>query len=758
MLSVLIDSLYLHKAIQSSGKVHTKISKVLVQGPARVGKTSVKSIILSMPYNSIASTGIAERPQVAVGDFSTQKFCQDERKRWKLVTDDNIIEMFLNDIKSLIKEDDAMKTHKNKEVVYNKQAQDDTYPSSSRETNDYNQHNNTQFNQEEVNINIEVAHDKSVQLPVLTMPNISQNPKQETGLPTEESGNHPTTSHALERKSSVKRLSEILSQITNISRTDKLTLHQNWLYFIDSGGQIQFQQILQAFIPCASILMLVISLADDLSSQSSTELQRNKDEKYIVSEHSLSIETLLKRLISMVTLSNQRKDMVSKDDYLSAAIRLPKQLKVITIATHRDKYDELLEEEKITENIVDKKRRLSRIFEMVPYNIRYQDISSNSIIYEVDGRKALEDEQTFDKEFNETINSIREELSKQAFEVDIPLTWYAYQILLRDEASKNCGVLKLKDCKSLGIELDLDEEEIKSALKFFHLLNSILHYPETVTDLVFIDPYSLIEVVNELMVFICKVRSGYYVGSGYRQLIEMANLGIISSDVFSEENNFPEFTKISKKFKSFKSDLLKIFELLLLATKLPSDEPSFDDKYFMPALLPLTDPLKVNPFSNSCNTPLLFYFKKGVAIGLFCAMIVRLLSSNDHSNAWLLDPICTKMYSNCVYLQNKANLHGGVCLIESTDCFEIHCEKREDQIEVKEVVESAILKIKKGIEFELAFFCPCNKQSRHPAILRSNGYEIYCSLPESKYTEDIQARDSPRTSWIWISLKINPGM
>ena len=62
-----------------------------MQGPARVGKTSVKCLVLSQPYdkNNSTSTGVAERPQVAVatehlqeavGDFSMQTYGQNEEK------------------------------------------------------------------------------------------------------------------------------------------------------------------------------------------------------------------------------------------------------------------------------------------------------------------------------------------------------------------------------------------------------------------------------------------------------------------------------------------------------------------------------------------------------------------------------------------------------------------------------------------------------------------------------------------------------
>ena len=771
-----------------------------MQGPARVGKTSVKCLVLSKLYDSIVSTGIAERPQVAVGDFSAQQFCQDEKKKWKLVTDDDFIEMFANDIKSLIEKDDAMKTQ-NKEVEYNNEAQDGTRPSSRNVTEDhsqynidetqldsddqYEQDNNAQFNQEEGNRNLEVAEDNSVELTVSTTPNIissttDPDPKEEPGSqPIEESGNDVVALQALSETSSmaktsslvddsytaVKRLSDILGKAS--SQTGKLTLYKDWLYFIDSGGQIQFQQILQAFIPYASALMLVISLADSLSNQSPTELQCEDGKKYVVSEHSLPIKTLLKRLISMVNFSNQHEDMTSSDKCLASAIKPPDKLKVIAVATHRDKYDELIQNGEITETIEEKEDQLKQIFQSVKGNLSYENLVTRKILSEVDGSKASDPEEKHDDNLKKMMEDIRDELSKQAFKVNIPLRWYAYEILLRHKARDSCGVLPLEECVSSGVELGLEEGEIDSALKFLYLLNSILYYPEKVSRLVFIDPYSLIQVVNELMVLICKIRSGVDVGRGTHALLEMAKFGIITREVFSHKD-FKMFTSIYAKFHNFKNYLFNIFTHLLLAKKLPGNKPP-NDKYFMPALLPLIDPLDAVPFSSSDSTPLLFHFENGAPVGFFCAMIVNLLSCEDYITdddnnglyndfSWSLDTKSTpEMHSNAIILRNY-DLLGRVGLVESSDWFEIHCERREDQTEVKEAIENAIKETKtkrnigKGMKLDIAFFCPCGKQPRHPAILQQHYQELYCNLPHGGCVSG-----SPQMSWI-TSLKSNPGM
>ena len=156
-----------------------------------------------------------------------------------------------------------------------------------------------------------------------------------------------------------RQLSEIVNKAS--AESIKLTLHKEWLYFIDSGGQIQFQQLLQAFIPCASVLIVVTNLAEDLSSQSSTVLQC-EDGEYIVSGHSPSVETLLKRLVLMVNSSAQQQKMISDTKLSQVIIKPPEMLKIITLATHRDKYEEQLKNREVLKSIEEKEEKLAKIF------------------------------------------------------------------------------------------------------------------------------------------------------------------------------------------------------------------------------------------------------------------------------------------------------------------------------------------------------------------------------------------------------------
>ena len=699
----------------------------------------MKCLILSQVYDKDKpySTGIAERTQIAFQQFGKSN------GKWELVSDEKIIDMFAEEIK-YIKEKYERENVSRQQVDVKTSM--DIYNESSNEGSSE-----------------DLGHRQETEL----MPN-SLNKKDDESRKAEDKSSEYSkvdipSSTSMPEMSEINAQEDSAEQLTNLvnkapGRTDKLQMYKEWFYFIDSGGQIQFQQILQAFIPCVSVLMLIISLKEKLSSQSCTKFL-DEDGMIKVSKHSISIKTLLRRLISMVSLNNQQDYVTSRDNHLSAAIELPKMLKVITVATYED--------EQGKETIEEKEAQLTEIFESAKFNLHYENAK---ILFKVDGRKASQENVE-----DEAITKIRNELRNQAFKVKIPLRWYAFEISLRSKAAAGntsddtsdscCGILKLEECTSIGIQLGLENAEIESALKYLHLLNTILYYPPEVTDLVFIDPYSLIQVVNELTILVYKVRKGDDVGCGPYNLQQMAKFGIISSEALSNDR-LKMFQKISSKFSGFKFHLFKIFIHLSLASKLTHHQ-ILHDAIFMPALLPLTDPLKGIRRKFKNDKPLLFYFENGTPVGFFCAMIVTLLSNEskkDDCNGfmWKLHEKSTnKFYSNFVVLRdNKSKCT--LALLESFDWFEIHCKDCKDPPKVKEAIENAITdtahKLKqrlhlpmfeKEVKYEIAFYSPCGKKLKdghfHLATIVKDDSRLFCKQCD-EFVED--SKVSPHLSWI----------
>ena len=705
-----LDQQHFHEALNKSGTVKTRISKAIVQGPARAGKTSVKSLILSQPYKSKVSTGCCESPDIAVGSVSRYGRQEDEY-HWELVDSEAMIEKFACEIRDLMSqqktENDVESSHNSKEI---KDLPVDDQTSYTADT-----------------------------------PDDDLKPLSSSKL-----------SYLAKKSVAAARVGEMeLIHMVNKAqgKHGKLTLHKEWLYFIDCGGQIQFQQLIQAFIPCASVLILVTSLAENLSNQCSASFQYEEDKICDVSDYLPSIETLLRHLTLMVSSSSLQQELVGGNE-LSNKIKIPEKLKVLIVATHRDLYEEQKtmetidekEETKTMETIDEKEETFKQIFMHIEDNLVFLD---GKFFFEVDGRKASQE--VFD---DPAITEIRAELRDQAFEVDIPLSWYAFEILLRERSNspKGCGVLSLKDCETTGFSLGLQKEEVQSALKFFHLLNTILYYPG-VSDLVFINPHCLIEVIRELVVFVCESRRDVKTGRGTAECRKVVEQGKISKDVLNTISK--KCSQISKFFPdhNFSLLLLQIFKHLLIATERPNKK-----KFFMPALLPLTDPSQFVPFS---YFPLLYYFKKGAPLGLFCAMIVNLLllrvdSSDDFCDdfVWSIDRTSI-MFSNLITLQHF-DMKGKVVFVESNDCFEIHFQYGEDkekgEKDVHSILNDTIQKRKfdsSKIKYKMASFCPCPKKFRHAAILHASG-KVRCSISGNLIKDPDRQSDTASSKGIYV--------
>ena len=682
-LTYTLDQENLQKALKD-GSVKCDISKVAIQGPARVGKTSIKCLILSKNYENIISTSCVDSLQIAVGNLNVSRFGCTYGKYWELIDDGCLESEVASQIKSFAVtllnsiEKPMISEINQKPVQQSSSTTDNTANVASFETN-----NTTQT-------------------------------KMETVLYSSQSFAQPKIDES--EIAEAKKMVDYFIALVNKS-DGKSKLHQKWLYFLDCGGQIQFQKLMQAFIPCVSVLMLVTSLANDLSSQSSTELQC-ENQKYITSKQSLTVETILKQLTLMVDITTQQqKLLIESDPVLSEVIKPPeKNLEIIAVATHLDEYDKQKANPKDDfESIEDKEHRIARILEPWERNLcYYQSEHKRKILHIVDGRNALQAE-TFNDPMG-TIDSISKKLAEQAYTVQVPIKWYAFEILLRKLAKKGCGVLSLQKCKLLGSELNIVGNEVESALKFFHILNTLLYYPK-VAPIVFVLPESVIKIIDELMLEICKARQQ---GDLSKAIRRMAIEGIISKNVLKMNS---KCQKISEEFQDFEIKLLAIFEHLHVASKLSGK----DDEFFMPALLPLTNTSNPNPFSDSAPCPFLLYFDKGVSIGLFCKFINHLHSKKKKLS--IVSSFESPNYSNLIVMSHP-KCDGKIAFVECLCWFEVHCEILKNRPIICGVIESALEFFDEGIEPQKGFLCPCEERGlehRHAAILTED-WKLKCSV------------------------------
>ena len=107
----------------------------------------------------------------------------------------------------------------------------------------------------------------------------------------------------------------------------------------------------------------------------------------------------------------------------------------------------------------------------------------------------------------------------------------------------------------------------------------------------------------------------------------------------------------------------------------------------------------------------MLYFEKAIPIGLFCAVIVHLLS-HDH---WKVSKN-EIAFSNYFTLNCHDRLLGQVTLVEEVDHIAIYCHSDQDYIKVRCTVEEAVSvamntrRLSEGGKPKRAFYCQCTRK------------------------------------------------
>ena len=716
------DQKHLRKAMKD-GLVESSVTKVVVQGEARVGKSSLKCLLVSKRYTDDTSTSCIESPCVAVRCYGhTGKY-------WEEIDEE---EMGIKVI-AAVQSDAVKKSESNIEEINL-----DHTDSSNAKKNSFKatekviqQEDGTPYKDEQPQ-NVSLKNDGQ------SIDTVSDDSSSAAVI----SHNVPVTIELTSdsnEKDAVVRVRKFYKKCKKNQKKGSSLNGRRWLFFIDSGGQIQFQKLLPAFMPYASVLLLVVSLAKNLSNSASTLMQL-PERKINVEQHSLSVIEVLKQLLSAIASSAQQyRSLIAEDPLLSKCITPPSdKLQVLPVATHRDEFDE-----ESIESIDDKRKQLKQVFKLHS-TCEIIGHEGRIFLHEIDGREARLD--SHNELSNPSLEKIVKTLDDNAYQIKVPLKWYCFGVLLYDVAKEGCGVLSLSYCQELGeqLKVGLSPEESLSAIKFLSFLNKLLYYPESpASDLVFVNLESLIDILRDLVIFVSDARSdATYLLPTHEALVCHGQLSIEILKAASKCSG-----KISKFFPDFEVKLLGLFEYLLIAAKMP-DEGCF----LMPALLPIKDVSDVNPFPNTI--PLLLYFKNTVPMGLFCAVIVHLLSNKE--SPWII--VEQSNFSNYFTLRHRGYLLGSIILVEQLDCIVLYCEVVRDYIAARDAIEEAITvamskhKLSENEKPVRAFYCSCGRGKRHAA-------EATWFEPEHRYistcTIDYKSLDllSECRSWLFAESK-----
>ena len=103
------------------------------------------------------------------------------------------------------------------------------------------------------------------------------------------------------------------------------------------------------------------------------------------------------------------------------------------------------------------------------------------------------------KQRRQYMMELRRHISKSpSVEVTIKLRWFGFYLsLLSSSKAQQRAILSLQECLDIGRSLDMDEQETRKAITFFHNLNLILHYQTDELDmLVIINLKPILDLVS----------------------------------------------------------------------------------------------------------------------------------------------------------------------------------------------------------------------------------------------------------------------
>ena len=617
-------------------------------GPPRVGKTSFKSLLFNWPAPEVHnSTALATRPIRAIERVANQT----KTKIWERVTGLDLLNMLSDAIRAIEQESDNEINQEQPPKLENVTDDIATTEYSTQHTS--NEPFISHQLSEVQNIALEEicntsAHDtistsssltKSIQqteeadsvlTPVLTnspTPAISQNEKITdtesedimAPLPYSNVTHEVTSSKSSHIESSPTLQLDIYNYASDIievleKRKTSEGLHKaSWIHILDSGGQPQFADVSRAFLRCNSINIICTNLSEKLSDK--PQFSYALDGKLLnqPSELQMTNLQLIEHFVRSVVAS-KNKVVVEGDQSVTT-----KPLFII-VGTNYDKVSGI--RMLFSESLRKKNAQiLSSLHEFRDHFIFYKE-SSQELIYPVNN--------LCDSNREKISASIRELIMsygrKVAFTVPIPVSWYMFEIRVKEEASLNDhGMLSFESCCSIGDKFEMKSDDLLKAITYLHSMALFLYFPDVLPNVIFTNPQYLLDMLSSL------IRVSF-VDLLAEILPEGQSISPDTQRLFRENGIFEEslVDKLCLPFVSslfMKREFLELLQYLRIIASVDSTDSM--KSYFMPVVLPPCQAAEryISSFTTTCD-PMIITFESEIVpqvslnLEIYCNIII----------------------------------------------------------------------------------------------------------------------------------------
>ena len=533
----------------------------------------------------------------------------------------------------------------------------------------------------------------------ISQPNPDENINSHYGDPIRATETNPrSVTHRTDTGSNL--LHELLESIKHkdMSKVEKLLKDTLTIFYTDTGGQPEFQEVLPALVAGPTIFVLIFNLAKGLGARY-TVTYRTSDEESNPYESSFTVKNVFMQCLSSIASYH---NALSQDVALrNSKCRVP-PLSVLVVATHKD----LVTNEEMIEIDKELKEAVEPTLLFRNGCIKYSPDAKDQLVIPVDNYDEKNDSTSVKKVVENIIR--KEKDGETPYKVVFPVNWLAFELWLRN---MNQSTVTYGECIQIAKKCCISEEDLRACLLFLHHQTGTIRYYHRIEELentIIIQPSVIFEAVSELIT-----------NTFARENVDRPEIKAFETLGLFKRNTLKSiFKKHQDKLQISCDAFLALLNYLNILG--PVHDPDYD--YFLPcALVHAPDP---PPSSKIHSDPLLVLFKGGfVPKGIFSALLAYLLRVLE----WRIQrdegsPLLFRNQASFFYA-NSEDDNCPVTLKATDKCLEVYPEVdcTADCYNIRKNLEEGINNVRKSLRYDESF---CAQK-----------YGFYCSLPKCKRDE-----------------------
>ena len=375
------------------------------------------------------------------------------------------------------------------------------------------------------------------------------------------------------------------------------------LYLRDTGGQVEFQEMISLLIIGPSIFLFVFRIDRNFQDKFIIEYRTSKSESINRYTSSITTEEALLQCLSSVyamgTLDN-------------TGVKTYKPL-VLIIGTHKDNLDGLSAEARIAEL----NKHLHSVIKRNGFVdlVQYADSNKDQVMFTVDNTSKSDEDFKAIRSQVYTLISSREE-----FTIEYPITYLMFCLELQNLER---SVLSFEECKDMAAKYGIVGDDVSHLLQFLHLRIGVIHYYDVdgLRHIVVKEPQVLFNKVTNLII---RTFSSKALRTKEHRDIQK---GILTASALE--------SVIGREDQLTCQEFLKLLVHLRIIARYPSTVPGDKvERYFIPCVLNHVQESSEEELHTDIM-PIAFQFEQTFAAmrmhcpkGLFGVLVTHLIDDN----------------------------------------------------------------------------------------------------------------------------------